>query len=261
MASIAMAGHVVFGSNPLPRASLRDRLSAARRRRLSRPAARLIIRPAMRLPWTSARSARSTSSAGQSTAIADDDHALIQRVVAGDRAAFEALYHRYAARLFAYINRIVRRPDLAEEALDDTLLVVWQNAAKFDGSSRLSTWLFGIAHNKALKALTRSPRADETPITPAHADDTEGPDDVTLRRDLGAVVARTLDALSPEQRAVVELAFYHERSYQEIAEITGAPVNTVKTRMFHARRRLAPLLRAVGLGWPTAGPPAGLESA
>jgi RNA polymerase sigma-70 factor (ECF subfamily) len=74
------------------------------------------------------------------------------------------------------------------------------------------------------------------------------PEDVTMRGELDRLLARGLAELSPEQRAVVELTFYHGWSYQEIAEITRAPVNTVKTRMFHARRRLAPLLTALGLG-------------
>jgi RNA polymerase sigma-70 factor (ECF subfamily) len=68
-----------------------------------------------------------------------------------------------------------------------------------------------------------------------------------MRQELGKTLARAIETLSPEQRAVVELTYYHEHSYQEIAEITGCPVNTVKTRMFHARRRLAQLL--AGLGW------------
>jgi RNA polymerase sigma factor (sigma-70 family) len=68
-----------------------------------------------------------------------------------------------------------------------------------------------------------------------------------MRQELGEALARALERLPPDQRAVVELTFYHEHSYREIAEITGCPVNTVKTRMFHARRRLAQLL--AGLGW------------
>lgn len=179
----------------------------------------------------------------------DDDPELIRRVAGKDRRAFEALYRRYAQRLHRYLGRLIGQPDVTEEVLDDVMLVVWQSAARFNHTSRVSTWIFGIAHYKALKARARlSGRAAEQPMTDQHAADDDGPEDATMRGELGRAVSQGLQALSPEQRAVVELTFYQGRSYQEIAEITRCPVNTVKTRMFHARRRLAPLLAALGLG-------------
>jgi RNA polymerase sigma-70 factor (ECF subfamily) len=87
-------------------------------------------------------------------------------------------------------------------------------------------------------------------MTPEEDIDREGPEEAMTRQEFGSTVARALETLSPEQRAVVELTFYHEYSYQEIAEITGCPVNTVKTRMFHARRRLAQILAGLGLRRP-----------
>ena len=175
-----------------------------------------------------------------------DDRDLIHRVAAKDRQAFEALYRRYGRRIFGYLWRRLRRREVAEELLDDVMLVVWKSAERFDERSRLSTWLFGIAHKKALHAFRRfARRSDEGTSTtegdaePAAADD---PIQRVERRELREALGRALESLSPEQRTVVELTFYEHRSYQEIAEITGAQVNTVKTRMFHARRRLAPLL-------------------
>jgi len=186
---------------------------------------------------------------GSPSRLEDTDAELIRRVVAKDRRAFELLYQRYAERLQHYLARLISKPDVTEEVLDDVMLVVWQNASRFDHTSKVSTWIFGIAHNKALKARTRlASRSSEQTVSDEHAVEGEGPDDVSMRSELGRVVARGLEALSPEQRAVVELTFYQERSYQEIAEIVRCPVNTVKTRMFHARRRLAPLLAAIGLG-------------
>src|SRR5206468_5205348 len=85
------------------------------------------------------------------------------------------------------------------------------------------------------------------PVSDQQVADGEGPEDATMRGELDRLLAKWLEALSPEQRVVVELTFYQERSYHEIAEITRCPVNTVKTRMFHARKRLAPLLTALGL--------------
>jgi RNA polymerase sigma factor (sigma-70 family) len=180
--------------------------------------------------------------------IEDDDLILIRRVAAKDRQAFETLYHRYAPRLYRYLAKLIRQPELVEEVLNDVMLVVWQSASRFNNTSRLSTWIFGIAHNKALKALTRSSnRPSGVPLTtPEQEIDTEGPEEAMTRQEFGSAVARALESLSPEQRAVVELTFYHEYSYQEIAEITECPVNTVKTRMFHARRRLAQMLAGLG---------------
>jgi len=179
----------------------------------------------------------------------EEDRELIRRIADKDRRAFETMYQRYTPRLQRYLSRLIRQPDVIEEALDDVMLVVWQNAARFNDSSRVSTWILGIAHHKALKARARlSGRLVETPVSEQHAAEGEGPEDATIRGELNRLLAKGLDTLSPEQRTVVELTFYQERSYQEIAEITGCPVNTVKTRMFHARKRLAPLLRALGIG-------------
>jgi RNA polymerase sigma factor (sigma-70 family) len=203
---------------------------------------------------------RSTGAVGaglgrpSSPASEDDDLSVVRRVAAKDRQAFEILYHRYARRLYGYLSKFIRRPEIAEEVLNDVMLAIWQSAPRFNYTSRLSTWIFGIAHYKALKALKRAGVA-ALPLTAAVAPDgveADEPEGVVQRAELASTLASALDRLPPEQRAVVELAFGHERSYQEIAEITGSPVNTVKTRMFHARKRLARLLTGSGLGHPLA---------
>lgn len=177
-----------------------------------------------------------------------DDLVLIHRVAVKDRQAFEILYQRYARRLYGYISKFIRQPEVVEEVLDDVMLVIWQNASRFNHSSRLSTWIFGIAHHKVLKALARLCREIPDILPPARAwSDMDDPESIMTRQELGQTLAQALDALSPEQRAVVELTYYHEHSYQEIAAITGCPLNTVKTRMFHARRHLAQILAGLGL--------------
>jgi RNA polymerase sigma-70 factor (ECF subfamily) len=183
-----------------------------------------------------------------------DDVTLIRRVAAKDRLAFEVLYHRYARRLYGYLLKLLRQPQVVEEVVDDIMLVVWQNASRFDYTSRLSTWIFGIAYHKALKALARASKepTDPLPETPKWSDQHD-PEGIMARQELGHTLARALEALSLEQRAVVELTFYHECSYQEIAAITRCPVNTVKTRLFHARRRLAQLLAGLGVRRAAAG--------
>ena len=177
----------------------------------------------------------------------DDELALLRRVAAKDRKAFEALYHLYYRRLFSYVLKLTRKADLVEEVVNDVMLAIWSHAPGFDGRSRASTWIFGIAYHKALKALARRPPAGEDGAggpEPVAADE---PESLAARRELATVLGRALHALSPEQRAVVELTYYYGLAYTEIAEIVGCPVNTVKTRMFHARRRLKELLPELGV--------------
>ena len=179
----------------------------------------------------------------------ESEAALLRRIAAKDRRAFEALYHAYYRRLFAYLFKTIRRPDLSEEVLDDVMLAVWTGAAGFDGRSRPSTWIFGIAYHKALKALARQDRhrteAEEPDVEEPMGG--EGPEGLLARREMADVLERALRSLPLEQRTVVELTYYQGFSYQEIAEIMGCPVNTVKTRMFHARRRLRELLPGLGV--------------
>ena len=124
-----------------------------------------------------------------------------------------------------------------EEVLDDVMLVVWKDAARFRGDARLSTWVFGIAYRKALNVMRSEKRYRKLLDDSADIAETTGP--VDDRREWIAVA---LARLSPDHRQVIELTYGGGFSYSEIAEIAGCPVNTVKTRMFHARRRLRMLL-------------------
>ncbi len=181
---------------------------------------------------------------------ADDERVLLRRIGAKDRAAFEALYQLYYRRLFAYVFKLTRRAELVEEVVNDVLLAVWQGAPRFDGRSRPSTWIFGIAYHKALKTLARAGNrrqgAEDEAEAPEPVDPDE-PESLVARRELRSALGRALAGLTPEHRAVVELTYFYGCSYQEIAEIVGCPVNTVKTRMFHARRRLRELLPGLGV--------------
>jgi len=174
---------------------------------------------------------------------------LLDKVKRGDRAAFEALYRLYHSRLTRFLLRVVRRPMLVEEALNDTMMVVWQRPDSFNGDSKLSTWIFAIAYRKAMKALGRfdDPREDHEAAERASED--QGPEEDSAacrRRDL---LAKAMDGLSPTHRAVVHLTYYHELDYNEIARILECPVGTVKTRMFHARRQLRCLIEGKLEDW------------
>ncbi|HEX7037172.1 MAG TPA: sigma-70 family RNA polymerase sigma factor [Pseudomonadales bacterium] len=160
---------------------------------------------------------------------------LLERIARGDEAALESLYRAWYPRLVRFVLRIVRDPGLVEEVINDVFLVIWRSAAAFRGDSHASTWILGIAYRRALKRA-----GQRRPATRERAEDPD-PEEVPCRRlELEGCLAR----LNPEQRATVELTYYFGYSYREIAEIMKCPENTVKTRMFHARRALRSLLEA-----------------
>jgi RNA polymerase sigma-70 factor, ECF subfamily len=164
--------------------------------------------------------------------------ALLARITARDAQAMHELYHLYHRRLARFLMRLTSRYDLAEEIINDTFWVIWQHAADFRGASQLSTWVFGIAYRRALKTLQRVrpdlPLDSEEVIEPSE----EPWQQSELREWLGAAMSK----LPHEQRMVLELAYHLGHSCEEIAEIMQCPTNTVKTRMFHARRKLKVLL-------------------
>lgn len=166
------------------------------------------------------------------------DQALLQRVAQRDRVALESLYHHYHRRLARFLTRVTTRHELAEEIINDTLWIVWQQAADFRGASRVSTWIVGIAYRRALATMRHASVRPSLAEDPAD-DEAEDPAHGVEQRQL---VDRALATLPPEQRLVLELTYVLGHSCEEIAAITDTPVNTVKTRMFHARRKLRELL-------------------
>ena len=171
-----------------------------------------------------------------------DEAALVAQVAGGDIAAFEKLFRRYYPRLRRFVELTTRRPHLVDEIVNDTMLVVWRKAEKFNLRSKVSTWIIGIALRRGLKALERGEQAaglDPDAIAiPAECE----PEGQLLRKEMSSRLSRAMSSLSADQRSVIELTFYEGYSYREIASIVNCPVDTVKTRMFHARRRLKTLL-------------------
>ena len=181
------------------------------------------------------------------------DQSLLERIAAGERAALHELYVNYYQRLLRFLYRITGQLELAQEGINDVMLVVWEKGHTFTGRSTVSTWIMGIAYRKGLKLREKSKRWSDR-FKAADIDDwnepflpSEKPTDEIVMQDL---LARALRHLSPEQRAVVELTYFHGYSYREISDIAGCPVNTVKTRMFHARAKLRALLPKLGADGP-----------
>ena len=176
-----------------------------------------------------------------------DDLVLLGRVAEGDRDAFRRLYSHYHRRLHRFLMRLTRERQLTEEVINDTMMVVWQHAADFRGASRVSTWILGIAYRRALKTLERSRNASAQDVIVAAA---SVPDNLLLDAlsqgtETHDWIDSALAKLSPEHRMVIELAYFLGFSCEEIAEIVGCPLGTVKTRMFYGRERLRQVLVAL----------------
>ncbi|HSZ53084.1 MAG TPA: sigma-70 family RNA polymerase sigma factor [Caulobacteraceae bacterium] len=167
-----------------------------------------------------------------------DEPALVERVAGGDQRAFDELYRLYLPRLRRFLGAMLSSAPLVEEVLDDTMLVVWTRSGSFDGASKVSTWIFSIAYRTGLNALRRrrEPQTDEGRDERPSPD--PGPEDQLAGKHARRALLRAMERLSPEHRAVVDLTYFHELGYREIAEIVRCPVETVKTRMHYARRHL-----------------------
>jgi RNA polymerase sigma-70 factor (ECF subfamily) len=170
---------------------------------------------------------------------------LLQRIAAEDREAMRELYLAYHRRLARFLARLTARHEVVEEIINDTLVIVWQQADKFRADSRVSTWIFGIAYRHGLKTLRAESRATRHMVAPLPADGPAG-DLVAERAELSDLLARASGTLSVEQRAVLAFTYVLGLSCEEIAVAMGCPVNTVKTRMFYARQRLRTALPALG---------------
>ena len=171
------------------------------------------------------------------------DEVLIRRIAGGDQLAMQTLFVRHRVALYRWLLRLVGDEALAEDLLSNVFLDVWRHAAKFEVRSSVSTWLLAIARHKAMSALrrrTNDPLDDE--IMAEIPDNADSAEVILQKQDDIAVLRQCLTQLSPGHREIIDLVYYHEKSIAEVAEIIGAPQNTVKTRMFYARKRVTELL-------------------
>jgi RNA polymerase sigma-70 factor (ECF subfamily) len=172
----------------------------------------------------------------------DRERALLDLVVGQDREAFSELFELYHPRLFKFIYRLTHSHTISDELVNDIMLLVWRKAGTFRGSSKVSTWIFGIAYRQSMRRLSR----DKSKLF-------QSIDSVELAAEEGTTpeienwVRQGLGALPQAQRFTAMLVFYLGLSYEEISNVTDCPVSTVKTRMFHVRRKLKDILPAIAL--------------
>jgi RNA polymerase sigma-70 factor, ECF subfamily len=177
----------------------------------------------------------------------DKVRTLLERVGRQDEAAFRELYKAFSRRVFAYALNMVKDHGRAEEIVVDTMYEVWRAPARFRGDSQFGTWLIGIARNKALMAY-RGRRPDEVhddldDIAETAASNSPDGFAVLAAKQRSEGVQHCIGRLSNEHGECVHLVFFEGMSLAEVAAVQGCPENTVKTRLFHARKKLENCLR------------------
>jgi len=175
------------------------------------------------------------------------DAALIAKVAAGNRLAMQVLFARHHARVYRFILRLLGSEAAAEDLTSEVFLGVWRHAHRFEARSSVTTWLLAIARYKALAELRRRPELACDEAAAQTSDPADDPEATFALKHRGEIVRDCLSRLSRRHREVIDLVYYHEKSVQEAAAILGVPGNTVKTRMFHARKTLSELLAARGV--------------
>ena len=176
------------------------------------------------------------------------DEMLIGQIAAGDKLAMRTFFARHQVKVYRFVLRIVRDAALAEDVVSETFFDAWRHAGRYEGRSQVSTWLIGIARHRALDAGRRRPteplecEAARNAIDPARDPEAE-----LGHKDADAVLRGALAALSREHAEIIDLVYYQEKSIREIVAILGIPENTMKTRMFYARKRLAALVATAGI--------------
>jgi RNA polymerase sigma-70 factor (ECF subfamily) len=166
---------------------------------------------------------------------------LLARVARKDEAALADLYRQLNRSIYAFSLRRLGDPVAADEIVVETMYEVWRHGDRFAGQSRVTTWVLGIARHKILDRLRqRGQHPVETLGEEAEAVPDGSPDSYVhlAEHQQAAQIARCMDALPEEQRECLHLVFYQDLSLAEVAEIQACPANTVKTRLFHARRKM-----------------------
>ena len=181
---------------------------------------------------------------GQASTSAGPDEKLMAQIATGEQAALRTLFTRHYSRVYRFVSRFVKDRDAVEEVVNDTFLIAWQQAPRFEGRSRVATWLLGIARYRALGAV-KARQAHPESMEQHEAtlvDPSERVDARMQREDSSHYLKRCLAMLPREQALLIELHYFSDKSLKEAAVLTGVPLNTVKTRMFLARKKLATML-------------------
>ncbi len=160
---------------------------------------------------------------------------LLKKVAQKDAKAFEELFELTSKKIFFYLYRLIQNKETAEDIHVEVYAAVWKNAAKFKGKSKVTTWMFGIARNLALNELRKKYNENQSIYQPVKDENSYK---AYNKFDRQQYIQEALLKVSAKHREILDLAFFHDASYAEIAQLLAIPENTVKTRVYYAKAAL-----------------------
>ena len=171
------------------------------------------------------------------------DEQLVDRIKVDEVGAFAYLYHRFKHRVYAYCYRLLRHPQDAEDATQDTFLKIHRSFHQLKDPASLQTWIFSIARNEAFTILRRTKPVEDLEKAENEVWEEEDPLDRIVERERAAIVQHCVSLLKPAYREVLILREYEHLSYSEIAGVTGASESAVRSALFKARRAMGKKLQ------------------
>lgn len=177
--------------------------------------------------------------AGEASTSGEEDRQLISRAADGDRAAFAELMARHEDMVFAVCLRMMRDREAALDAAQETFLTLFRKADRYRGEAAVSTWLYRVATNTCLDLLRKQKRRPADPLPEGFDPGDPAGEDAFGSAEVRPSIEAALAAIPDEFRAAVVLSDLEGLPLAEVAEVLGAPIGTVKSRVFRARRLLA----------------------
>src|SRR5262245_25709085 len=168
------------------------------------------------------------------------DRGLLKEIAAGDRHAMRLIFARHKTKVYRFVARIIGDESKAEDVVSEVFFEVWRQASRFEGRSEVATWIFAIARHKAISIKNEHKHEVlEDGVAESIIDGADDPHILLEKKDSGKLLRQCLQKLSPMHREIIDLVYYHQMSIAEAAKIVGVPCDTVKTRMFNARKKMA----------------------
>lgn len=184
------------------------------------------------------------------TSAALEDTILLEKIAEGDRKAFKTLYIKYQPRLVKFCSRLLKNDiSIAADVTDEALIEVWRSAGTFSGRSQPSTWIHSIARFRMIAYLRKNKEVLlDNDLASLNLKDTAlSAEDKIFINDRNNQLIESLGKLSNKHREIIELVYFRELSIKDISAMLDISDNTVKTRMFYARKHLKSILTAIGI--------------
>ncbi len=173
-------------------------------------------------------------------------HSLLKQMAQGSETALTEFYRAFESRIYAFVKIRLNDSHEAADLLNDIMWEDWRSAKKFEGRSRVTTWVFGIAHHKVIDRIRSKGKHQMEPLESTVDQESDcNLDDILGHKQLESHIQHCMEKLSPGHRQTIQLAFFEDLSYREIGEIAGRPEGTIKARMFHAKQALKRCLARV----------------